>query len=158
MRNKFFELEPLVLLDGTPVLDMDKLMSYDPLKIQRLEIVSRMYYLGNMSYPDILNFMTYKGNMPDYVLDPHTTIVDYEGLQRQRVFYAPEYETTQQVGSRLPDFRNLLYWDPSVKTNKNGVQTLHFYSSDLRGRYVSVLQGLTKDGKTGSKVILFEVK
>lgn len=158
LRNKFFELEPLVLLDGTPVLDMDKLMSYDPLKIQRLEIVSRMYYLGNMSYPGILNFMTYKGNMPDYVLDPHTTIVDYEGLQRQRVFYAPEYETTQQASSRLPDFRNLLYWDPSVKTNKNGVQTLHFYSSDLRGRYVSVLQGLTKDGKTGSKVILFEVK
>lgn len=158
LRNKFFDLEPLVLLDGTPVLDLDKLMSYDPLKIQRLEIVSRMYYLGNMAYAGMLNFKTYKGNMPDYSLDPHAAVVDYEGLQRQRVFYTPEYETPQQRDSRLPDFRNTLYWNPSVKTNKKGVQTLHFYSSDLRGRYAAVLQGLTKDGKTGSEVVLFDVK
>jgi hypothetical protein len=92
------------------------------------------------------------------VLDPQTPVMDYKGLQEQRVFYAPEYAAQQQVESRLPDFRNLLHWAPSVKTNEKGEQQLGFYSSDWVGQYIVVLQGLTKDGKTGYGVKKIEVK
>lgn len=158
LRNKFFDPDPLVLLDGMPILDKDKFINYDPLKIKQLDIVTRMYYWGNMSFSGILNFMTYTGNIPDYVLDPQTTVMDYKGLQEQRVFYAPEYAAQQQVESRLPDFRNLLHWAPSVKTNEKGEQQLGFYSSDWVGQYIVVLQGLTKDGKTGYGVKKIDVK
>jgi hypothetical protein len=158
LRRHFFESDPLVLLDGVPIFDINKFMSYDPLKIRKLEVMSRTYYLGNTFFEGIANFVTYSGNLPSYELDPHATVIDYEGLQLQREFFSPVYETQQQSDSRLPDFRQLLYWSPNITTNEKGKNNISFYSSDLSGKYAVVLQGITTDGKTGSKVIYFEVK
>jgi hypothetical protein len=156
--KKFFDDTPLVLLDGTPMFDINKLMSYEPLKIKRLDIMSRQYFLNNKAYNGVLNFSTYTNQLPDFEFDPHTAVLDYEGLQKQRIFYAPEYATPQQMSSKLPDFRHLLHWSPKVQTTEKGKTETHFYSSDVAGKYVVVLQGMTKDGKTGSQVVLFEVK
>lgn len=156
-RQQFFETNPMVLLDGVPVFDMNKLMNYDPLKIRKMEVVTRMYCLGKMFFTGIVNFVTYNGELQGYELDPHATVIDYEGLQLQREFFSPLYETQQQVDSRLPDFRNLLYWSPAIKTNEQGKTDINFYTSDLPGKYAVVLQGLTHDGKTGSKVIFLKV-
>jgi hypothetical protein len=157
-RNYTYETEPLVLVDGLPVFDMNKLLAYDPLKVKRLEVVTRGYYLGNMSFTGIVNFITYQGNLDGFELDPHTLVLDYEGLQLQREFYSPVYSNQQQVASRLPDYRNLLFWNPSVTTNEKGRQSVSFYSSDIPGKYAVELQGISADGKTGSKLVYFEVK
>ncbi len=156
--RQFFEADPLVLLDGVPVFDMNKIISYDPMKVRKLEVVSRMYFLGNMFFQGIVNLITYDGNLPGHELDRRSTVIDYEGLQLKREFYSPVYETPQQVDSRLPDFRNLLYWKPNVKTNDKGGTAVSFYSSDRTGKYIVVVQGKTVDGRTGSKTISFEVK
>lgn len=158
IKRQFFETDPLLLLDGVPIFDINKFMNYDPLKIRKLEVMSRPYYLGNMYFEGIANFVTYNGNFPGYELDRHAAVIDYEGLQLQREFFSPVYETQQQADSRLPDFRHLLYWAPDIKTNENGKQDINFYSSDISGKYAVVLQGLTADGKTGNKVIFFQVK
>lgn len=153
-----FDTAPLVLLDGLPIFDFNKLMNYDPLKIRKLEVVSRKYYLGGNSFDGIVNFSTYKGDMAGFEIDSRATIMDYEGLQLQRDFYAPAYETEGQLLSRMPDFRNLLYWSPKVITNGNGKEQTGFYSSDVPGRYAIVIQGMSEDGRAGSKVVFFEVK
>jgi len=44
---------------------------------------------------------------------PQALLEEYEGVQGEREFFAPRYETAQQQ-SRLPDFRNLLYWQSEV--------------------------------------------
>jgi len=157
-RNVFFESDPLVLLDGLPVFDINKLMAYDPLKVRRLDVVSRGYYLGSQSFTGIVNFITYSTNLQDFELDPHATVLDYDGLQLQREFFAPEYLTGQQKANRLPDFRNLLYWNPAINTNDTGKQEVYFYSSDLPGKYIVVLQGIGEGGLPGSAVRYIEVK
>lgn len=158
VRREFFRLDPLILLDGLPVLDADKIMSYDPLKIRKMEVVARMYFYGNMFFDGIINFITYNGDTPGYELDPRATVIDYETLQKQREFFSPVYETREQVSGRLPDFRNLLYWSPAVRTDKDGKNEVSFYTSDITGRFAVVLQGIAADGKTGSRTIFFEVK
>jgi hypothetical protein len=158
LSKQFFNNDPLLLLDGVPVFNIDKFMQYDPLKIRKLEVMSRRYFLGNMFFEGVVNFITYKGSMEGYELDPHATVIDYDGLQLQRVFYSPVYETPEQVNSHLPDFRNLLYWSPAVKTNGKGRQDISFYSSDMTGRYLVVLQGLTPDGKAGTATVSFDIK
>ena len=60
--------------------------------------------------------------------------------------------------SRLPDFRNLLYWNPEVTTSATGAANLSFYTSDQAGRYLVVVQGLTKAGLAGSSTQILEVK
>ncbi|MCW3090094.1 MAG: hypothetical protein JWP81_1163 [Ferruginibacter sp.] len=153
-----FASGPLILLDGVPMFDFNKLMKYDPLKIRKLEVVTKTYFLGTNSFDGIVNLITYKGNLEGFEIDPRATIVDYEGLQLQRDFYSPVYETPQQIQSRIPDYRTLLYWAPNLITNKEGKVQTGFYSADLPGRYAIVTQGLTEDGRTGTTVAGFEVK
>jgi hypothetical protein len=156
--NELFAVNPLVLLDGVPVFNLDKIMQYDPLKVRKLETVTRRYYYGKTVNDGIVNIVTYNGNMEGFELDPHATVIDYDALQLQREFYSPVYETAQQANSHLPDFRNVLNWSPAIKTGADGKYSQHFYSSDVPGKYVVVVQALTADGKTGSGQLYFEVK
>jgi hypothetical protein len=153
-----FQEDPLILLDGVPVFDTDKIMAYAPRKVQRLEVVTPLYLLGPLSFPGIVSYTTYPGTMPDFPVDPRSLLVDYDGLQLQREFYAPSYDTPQQLESRIPDLRNLLYWAPSLTTGTQGKGELSFFSSDQQGQYVVVVQGLTKTGKADSHAFTFEVK
>ncbi len=153
----FFDSDPLILLDGVPVFDIDSLMTLDPLKMRQLDVIPRKYFLGAASFDGIMNWISYKGDLNGYTLDPHATVLDYEGLQLQREFYAPSYETEQEAATHLPDFRDLLYWSPVVPMDSVGRGTLDFYSSDIPGHYLVVAEGLDADGTAGSGFTEFEV-
>jgi len=142
-----FDDDPLLLLDGVPIFNTDQLMKYDPFKIQKVDVLTRRYFLGDDSFTGILNWVTYKGDLSGYQLDPHATAIDYEGLQKQREFYSPDYATDAQKASRLPDFRNVLYWNPNVHLEQADKNQADFYTSDLPGKYVIVVQGISKEGK-----------
>ena len=133
-------------------------MQYDPLKVRKLETVTRRYIYGKTVNDGIVNIVTNNANLEGFELDPHATVIDYEALQMQRVFYSPVYETSQQYSSHLPDFRNVLNWSPAIKTDASGKYQHSFYSSDIPGKYVIVIQALTADGKAGSNQLYFEVK
>ncbi|MHA4807134.1 hypothetical protein ACX0G9_03460 [Flavitalea flava] len=156
--KQFFEdNNTLVLLDGIQVMD-DKIFSYDPLKVNRLEVIPRQYILGPSTFSGILSFTTYKGDYEGLELDARSLLIDYEGLQLPREFYSPVYATDQDAASRVPDFRNLLFWSPDIHTDNQGKKDYSFYTSDLPGKYRVVIQGITEDGKAGVKSFDFEVK
>ena len=152
-------VEPLILLDGVPVFDRgNKIIKYDPKKVRELEVVAKRYFLGPLMFNSILNFKTYKGNLPDFQLDTRATVMDYEGMQLEREFYSPLYETEAKVSERLPDFRNVLYWSPNLKIDSNGKKTISFYTSDQQNKYTVVVQGISQDGKLGASKIEILVK
>lgn len=157
IRQFFDDNNTLVLLDGIPVLD-DKIFSYDPLKVYKLDVVPRVYVSGPSSFSGIASFTTYKGDYDGLEPDPRSLLFDYDGLQPKREFYSPVYETDQQAASRLPDYRNLLYWSADIHTDGQGKKEYSFYTSDLPGKYVAVIQGLTADGQAGVRYLHFEVK
>jgi hypothetical protein len=154
----YLDNSPLILLDGVPIKEVNRLMNYDPLKIRELDIVSKKYYLGPLVFGGILNFSSIKGDFKDFDFDPDVALIDYEGLQVQREFYAPNYEITKERTSRLPDFRTLLYWDADIKTSKTGTKQVDFYTSDLKGKYIIVLQGLSENGRVGFTQSSFQVQ
>lgn len=138
---------PLVLLDGIPILDPSGIFAYDPLLISRVDVVNKKFYNGISVYDGIASFSTYNGDYKNLTLPPGALIVDYEGLQLQRKFYAPAYHTEQQRKSRIPDLREVLYWTPEIGFDKNGKATITFYSSDQPGTYHLVLQGMDNQGR-----------
>ncbi len=154
----FLEGDPLVILDGIPVFDMNKVLAIDPLKVRKLDVIHDRYFWGPAEAEGILSYTTYKGDLGGVELDPHAVVVDYEGLQAQRVFYSPVYDTDSQAASRLPDFRNLLYWAPTISTSTQGKNQLSFFTSDQEGQYIGVVQGITSSGEAGSQYFQFEVK
>ena len=156
--NVPFEEEPLVMIDGVPMFDTDKVLTFDPLKIKALQVIDGLYYLGPVSFPGIVSYTTYKGDLAGFPIDPRALVLSYEGVQGKREFYAPRYDSAAQLKSRVPDFRNHLYWNPQVVTSTDSKQTLNFYTSDQAGTYRVVVQGITDKGVAGSKMVTFEVK
>jgi hypothetical protein len=154
---QFFQSSPLLLVDGVPVFDIDRLMSYDPLKMRKLEVYNRRYFLGNSFFSGILNWTSYKGDLANFELDPRALVIDYEGLQLQREFYSPVYDS-QENNAHTPDFRTLLYWSHEIPADKNGERHIRFYTSDKKGRYLTMIQGLSPQGYGGTAVQYFEIK
>jgi len=157
VHQTIFEDTPLMMIDGIPFFDEDEIMRVDPLKIKKLEVIARRYFLGPVSFSGIVSYHTYRSDLEGFELDPHAVTLNYEGLQRSREFYSPRYENPKQRGSRLPDQRTLLYWNPNVTTDADGKQKLEFYTSDLPGQYRVVVEGKTNDGLVGSGTTLITV-
>jgi len=152
----FFINDPLILFNGTPVTDITKFMSFDPLKIERLDIITQKFLSGTSDFDGIVSFMTYDGRMDGFEIDPKAVTLEYQGLQLQREFYSPSYETKEQIENRTPDFRNVLFWSPDIHSeNKN--TPISFYTSDKPGKYNVVVQGLSVNGMSGSKIMSFSV-
>lgn len=155
--NTYYRTDPLTLLDGIPIFNIDKVMEIDPLKIKKIELMSSRYLLGGMQFTGIVSMSTYKNDLAGFELDPKVLVMSYEGVQAERVFYSPKYDKASDLASRLPDFRNLLQWSPNIISDQAGKAQIQFFTSDQTGNYKVVVHGITENGVTGSKVIDFKV-
>jgi hypothetical protein len=156
--HDFYEGNSLVLLNGVPLPDPDKIFTYDPLKIKRIDVIRNRYVLGPSSFNGVTSFSTYDNSFAAFELEPRLVAIDYNGLQLEREFYSPDYSTRELMEKRIPDFRNTLYWDPSVHTGNDGKAGVQFYSSDLPGKYTVFVQGMSEKGEFVSGTASFEVK
>lgn len=151
--SSLFETPSLVLVDGVPVHDMDRVIDFSPLKVKQLDVVTNQYFMGVVRYTGIISFMTYKGDLAGYPLDARLAKLDYEGLQIQREFYVPR----QPANPRIPDTRTLLYWNPNLKADAQGNVRVEFPTSDEVGTFVIDVNGLDATGHPGSERLRFEV-
>ena len=149
---------PLTLIDGLPVFNVNQILAFDPLKIKRLDVMANRYFVGDQLHNGVVSYVTYKGDLAGFPLNPHALIEEYEALQVPREFYAPRYETAEQQHGRLPDLRNLLYWNADLRLLPGQPQTLDFYTADPAGRYLVVVQALGRNGQPGSSTLTFDVK
>lgn len=148
---------PLVLLNNIPVFNVNKIIEYNPLLVKQIDIIKDGYILeGEIVLKGVLNYKTYTNKLEDVNLDPETTIVDFEGLQIPRDFYSPMYGDLG-ISSTKPDFRNLLFWEPSIVISDGESEELSFYTSDLSGNYLGVIQGINDRGEVGYTTFSFEV-
>ena len=73
-----------------------------------------------------------------------------------RQFYHVEYDDVSNPDQAV-DFRNTLFWDPSVITDANGEAIIDFFCSDLNSHFVGVVEGANGDGLLGNESIEFAV-
>ncbi|MFC2124421.1 carboxypeptidase-like regulatory domain-containing protein [Bacteroidota bacterium] len=69
------------------------------------------------------------------------------GYSNVRQFQFPDYSSPND-DHILPDLRSLIYWNPSIKTDKKGNATLSFYNSDNCKRMQVIVEGITADGES----------
>lgn len=156
--NHKFTNNPLVLVDGVPILNIDRVMELDPLKIQRIDVKTRKEFLGPFSFEGIVSFVSYDGELMNQVpLDDKMLKLEYKGLQRKRIYFTPIYESDDTSNRRLPDFRDLLFWKPDINVNESGHVKLSFYSSDRVGGYHIFINGISSSGIAGYGGSMIEV-
>ncbi|RYF49452.1 MAG: hypothetical protein EOO39_45580, partial [Cytophagaceae bacterium] len=54
-----FEDPSLVLLDGVPIFDMDKIIDFSPLKIKQIDVITNNYFIGQGLFPGLISFLSY---------------------------------------------------------------------------------------------------
>ena len=160
--NKFrgqpFENKPLVLVDGVPVYDFEKVLSINSKEIEKAEIINTMYFISGNVFDGIVSFITKKANLGVMEFDNSIFRQAYEGCQVQNSFYSPDYSAAATKDKHIPDFRNTLYWKPDLQTGKDGKGEIEFFTSDESSDYEIVVEGISPDGKTGYNSASFRVK
>lgn len=75
----------------------------------------------------------------------------YQQLEEDlAVAYDLTYTKVEMSNSRIPDLRNTLYWNPSVKPDDKDKAGIEFWTSDIASDYEINIQGITSEGKTFS--------
>ena len=71
-------LPTLVLIDGMPVNDVERLLNYDARRIHYINIYAGQYAFGNSVYNGILSFVTRSGQLTNYPTEPNMQYLVYE--------------------------------------------------------------------------------
>ena len=144
--------DALVMLDGIPVLDHEKVLSYDPLLVQFIDIYEKAYFFGPKSYTGVVNFVTYKGTLPSMQFADNVRIVDFQGCS------LPLSYTCAGVDARYPDFRQTIYWHPILTLAPGERLEIECKTPLYDGRFDVVAEGLTRQGSAVFGQASFEIR
>jgi hypothetical protein len=145
-----------VLIDGIPVIDANIVMSYDPLLIKTISLVTQHYYYGGLETDGIISIETYEGDAKNVPVADMVRM-NYVHPQASKIYYTPNYDGEKDL-SRIPDFRTQLYWNPAVSVNSGSTVILTFYTADVNGKYLVEVAGVTSQGESIYKYDVFNVK
>lgn len=67
----------MVLIDGVPVIDIERLLNYDARRIHYINIYGGQYTFGYGVYNGILSFITRSGRLTNYPTEPNTQYLVY---------------------------------------------------------------------------------
>ena len=131
----------LILLDGIPVLDHERIFGYDPLLVQYIDVYESSFFFGSRIYSGVANFVTYKGTLPSMQFADNVRIVDYQGCS------LPLALTCSDLGPEYPDYRQTLYWHPALTLAPGESMVITCKTPAYGGRFDVVAEGLTSDGE-----------
>ena len=68
----------MVLIDGMPVIDIERLLKYDARRIHYINIYADQYTFGNGVYNGILSFVTRSGRLTNYTIERNMQYLEYD--------------------------------------------------------------------------------
>ncbi|MCU0456694.1 MAG: hypothetical protein MUE74_10360 [Bacteroidales bacterium] len=139
--------QPGILIDGVIVSDASVLAGLDPDVVERIEVVKEPYMVGSYIFYGIVSIITRKGDFSSVNLPDYAVRLLYGITSRVPSFIAPEYSSRELKESSIPDFRNTLYWNPSLKPGDDGQIRTGFWTSDYPSDYIINIQGTDKEGR-----------
>lgn len=133
-------IPPLVTLDGVPVVDQSRIFDYDPLLVEKIVVYPNTYNIGGALNSGVVNFITYKKNLPSYEFPDNARVLDYNGASYPVVAYLPA------LGSEYPDMRQTVLWHPMVDLEPGETRTLGYLRPSYSGSFDVVVEGVASDG------------
>ena len=153
-----YEQPPITFIDGVVVSDPAVIAAFDPDHVERIDVIRDRYVVGDYLFFGLVNVITYDGDYSRVALPAHAVRLPYRVADPVRKYLSPEYSTPERKRDRTPDFRNTLYWEPSITPSGDGKYRVEFWSSDVAGDYEINMQGITDDGHPVSFRKVFTVK
>jgi hypothetical protein len=140
-------LSPRLLIDGVIIKDPSLIGNLDPENVEKIDVIKENYYVGRFLFTGLVNVITKTGDFSGIPLPDYMIRLTYRVTDPVFSFNSPDYSSAEIKNSRVPDFRNTLYWNPSVKPDKQGNTKVSFWTSDFVSDYEINIQGITSEGK-----------
>lgn len=141
--------EPLVMLDGIPLFDMNQLMAIPTDLVEEITVVNRPVQSGDYVLNGLISIKTSTDNFAGIKLPVSARFIEFIGVKGECHPVFPDHVNNDK--DRLPDFRTPLYWNPEVKGNR-----ISFAASDETGDYEVTIRafdgGKCYSGTTGFAV------
>jgi len=139
----FSSNEPLYLIDGMPVRDVEAVKSIPVEQIDRVEVLkgpSAAIY-GMRGSNGVIAIYTKRGHyMKRGVIE-----FDMLGYNTPRAFYQPRY-----LPENEPDVNYTLVWEPVILVNDFGKATVVFDKPAIQGDYRFIIEGASYMGLVGT--------
>ncbi|WP_169301433.1 MG2 domain-containing protein [Pontimicrobium aquaticum] len=156
---------PLWVIDGMtlrePNADLkvpDYIYGMDMSNVERIEIIKSAYkaaVYGPSGKYGVIAIYTKTGKLKQD--NSFTSKHSINGFSKFKEFYSPKYDVDINM-SDYSDNRTTLYWNPSVKTDKDGNATIIFYNSDITNSIEVDVQALSEYGAPGAYLSTFKEK
>lgn len=146
--------QPLVLIDGVAIFNMEAIFAVSPRLIERVEIVNAPYVRGNVTFGGIISIISRNNDLAYIDLPSSGLLVNYQMLD------VPLQDSilSNVADSRLPDVRNTLYWNPNIPLQVGDEMEFSFFTSDATGEYEILLRGIDEKGNYFSEALPFTVE
>jgi hypothetical protein len=156
--NKIYLKNPAVFLNGMLVNNINNVINLGSDKIHRIETITHRRIYGSIVFNGILSIVTTTDVGTDKLISPRSLHLMPITFQHHTQYLIPEYSTDKKKAGRNPDFRQLLYWNPSLEINGTVSMPVEFYTSDNKGNYMINVEGIAADGTPISCTAYFEVR
>lgn len=135
---------PLILLDNVHVNNDDQLLKIPLNRIEKVEVINRDYVVAGMRYYGIISVYSKNKNFAGLDLNKSSMFFTYDLFSDRNTGY--DYNVRSN-DSRIPDRRNLLYWNPDIQLSADKKTTISFYTSDSGGDYIVYIRGKNSKDK-----------
>jgi hypothetical protein len=155
-----YRSEPMLVIDNFPFFSGtgetvgDRLQLLNTADVEHVEVNSVVTSTtGAAGASGVINIFLNKGTPEAKKTFLYAWQKGYDVPTR---FYGPNYADDAEDHSQN-DWRSALYWNPTVRTSTTAGTSVTFFTSDLPGTYLVIVEGMTSDGRPVRAEHRFEV-
>ncbi|MFY0593354.1 hypothetical protein [Roseivirga sp.] len=158
LRQGPYQGTPLILIDNVPV-PFQTVYDLRASEIDYVEVYksASAAVFGVNGSNGAIAIYTLKGDKMFKDLEKSFDVLSVNGYHAAREFYAPKYDDSNKQ-KFIPDERATLFWAPMVTTDTNGKAQVKFYTHDKNTNVFIDIQGISKNGITGTGVSRFNIR
>lgn len=151
-----FDRNPLMLVDAMPIFDSDLLAKFNPKGFEKLQVLTRTFYLNEEEFPGVMSFSSYKNDFGGFPIPSNGIYLDYQGIQPRIVSTAALFDAPRS-DSGIMDWRTVLYWSALPDLDRKD-ESIQIKVPETRGRFQVTVKAINSDGATKYYSRSFEVK
>jgi len=156
LQNRSFTENPLLLVDAMPVFDVGFLLGFNPAKFEKMEILSRPFFLNEEIYPGVISFSSFQNDFGGFPLPANAVYMPYPGIQPPVTEHKKLFHPAAQE-SGIMDWRTILYWSPASESFTE-VNSWSVTAPLVKGVFQVKVATRDSSGKVNEEYATFEVK
>lgn len=149
-QQNYFNDNPLLLIDGIPIRDLNVIKDMGSKDIDKIEVCQSERFYGDIRFPGVVALYTTKGDYTRLAESDYLLKRNLDVIQPQVILNSASSQSLSD-----PDLRQVLLWNPSTQPQQT--IALDFQTSDIQGSFKLMIRGKTRDGSIFYKEQIFEV-